>query len=308
MKAEIFFGILITLLNKRKVTIGELSLKYEVSRRTVSRYIDAMSAAYIPIITYPGRGGGVGIADNYLLDRVYLSEEERKRLLACVLGMESIYDDGVNSSLKDKLSHLAQNDYPNILATDTVLIDSGPWGDVKAYRDKFRTLQRAINERLEAEIVYHDRGGKETVRVVHAYTLVFKTGLWYAYCYCKLRKQFRLFKIGRIAKIRLLESAFERQTLDVEKLPYSLNWFEAEGSVNLVLEAHPSVKSEIEEWLSFENVREIKGKIYAFATLPEEGLVEKLLSYGNKVKVIEPLSLREKVLSAIEGIKELYQE
>jgi len=307
MKVGILFGILITLLNKGRVTIKELSLKYELSRRTISRYIEAMCMAHIPIITYQGRGGGVGIADNFLLDRVYLTEEERKRLLLCVTGMEGIYDDEVSGALKDKLLHLSSGDYPNVLATDTVLVDSGPWGDVKAYRDKFRTLQRAINERREAEIVYHDRDGRETVRVVQAYTLVFKTGLWYVYCYCKLRRQFRLFKIGRVAKIKLLDSVFERQPLDVDKLPYKLNWFEAGGSVNVTLEVAPSVKSEIEEWLSFENVKKMKGKVYAFARLPEEGLVQKLLSYGNKVKVIEPQSLQQKLLGTIEGIKEMYE-
>ncbi len=307
MNAGVLFGVLVTLLNKGKVTIKELSMRFELSPRTISRYIDALDVAGVPVITYPGRGGGVGIADNFLLDRVYLTEKERERLLQCVSGMEGIYDDEVSSALKEKLQHLSSGDFPNVLATDTVLIDSGPWGDVKAYRDKFRTLQRAINERKEAEIVYHDRDGNETVRVVHAYTLVFKTGLWYSYCYCKLRKQFRLFKIGRIARIKLLETSFERQPLEVDKLPYKLNWFEAGGSVNVTLEVDCSIKSEIEEWLSFENVKEINGKIYAFARLPEEGLVQKLLSYGNKVKVIEPQSLRQKMLNTVEGIKEMYE-
>jgi predicted DNA-binding transcriptional regulator YafY len=51
----------------------------------------------------------------------------------------------------------------------------------------------------------------------------------------------------------------------------------------------------------------MKGKVYAFARLPEEGLVQKLLSYGNKVKVIEPQSLQQKLLGTIEGIKEMYE-
>lgn len=307
MQKSIMFGILITVLNNKKVTVNELSLKYEISKRTVLRYIQDLSVAKIPIITLQGRNGGVAIADNYSLDRMFFTEKEMKRLYDGVNSITNLFNDKTSCSLKEKLKCMNCKENKQILATDTILIDSGPWGDIKSYKDKFNVLEKSINSNIEVVIIYHDVNGIETERNVQPYTLVFKKGLWYVYAYCLLRNEYRLFKIGRIAKISLTDNIFKRKAIDVKNLPYNLKWFENDNNINVVFQISPDIKSEIEEWLSFENVKRNKdGKIYAFARLPENGLVHKILSYGNKIKVIEPFSLKQKLINTVNGIEKLY--
>ena len=58
MKLDRMIGILSILLQKEKVTAPELAAKFEVSRRTIIRDIDALCMAGIPIVTVQGQNGG----------------------------------------------------------------------------------------------------------------------------------------------------------------------------------------------------------------------------------------------------------
>lgn len=308
MKNAVMFGILISVLNSGKVTVNELSLKYEISRRTVLRYIDALCMAHIPLITHKGRNGGVSIADNFIIDRVFFTENELKRLFDCLNGMSGLFSDGLTDFIKDKLCCISANLDRHILASNSVIIDAGPWGDIKSYRDKFTPLEKAINGNLKTVIVYRDVSGAESERTICPYTLVFKQGLWYIYAYCNLRQNFRLFKIGRIVSINLTEETFFKHDIDIKSLPYNIKWFENESSINVVFKISASIKSDIEEWLSYENVKEhSNGNIYAFAKLPKSGLIQRILSFGTNIEVIEPANLRRDILNTVKGIEKLYE-
>lgn len=54
MKIDRLIGILSILLQKEKITAPELAEKYEVSRRTINRDIEALCKAGIPIVTVQG--------------------------------------------------------------------------------------------------------------------------------------------------------------------------------------------------------------------------------------------------------------
>ena len=57
MKIERLIGILSVLLQEDKVTAPELAERFEVSRRTINRDIEALCIAGIPIQTTQGTGG-----------------------------------------------------------------------------------------------------------------------------------------------------------------------------------------------------------------------------------------------------------
>ncbi len=56
-------GILSVLLQQEKVTAPFLAEKFEVSRRTINRDIETLCMAGIPLVTEPGRGGGISIME-----------------------------------------------------------------------------------------------------------------------------------------------------------------------------------------------------------------------------------------------------
>ena len=74
MKYEIMINILFDLLSKKLVSARYLADKYEVSQRTVYRYIDGLSLAGIPVITVRGASGGFKIAEGYRISFGFLTK------------------------------------------------------------------------------------------------------------------------------------------------------------------------------------------------------------------------------------------
>ncbi len=73
MKVDRLIGILSVLLQKEKVTAPYLAAKFEVSRRTINRDIEALCRAGIPVVTAQGKSGGISIMDGYAFDRTLLT-------------------------------------------------------------------------------------------------------------------------------------------------------------------------------------------------------------------------------------------
>lgn len=79
MRDSRLFRILYYVLEKGKVTANELSEKFEVSVRTIYRDIDVISSAGIPIYATQGKGGGIEIADDFVLKNLCFLKKSRNR-------------------------------------------------------------------------------------------------------------------------------------------------------------------------------------------------------------------------------------
>ena len=84
MKQYISLAILLELTRKEKVTAKYLSQKFEISVRSVYRYLDELESAGIPTYTQVGKNGGIGIEKNFVLDRILLNANERELLKRCL--------------------------------------------------------------------------------------------------------------------------------------------------------------------------------------------------------------------------------
>ena len=74
-------------MNKKRVTSNELAAHFEVSKRTILRDIDTLTIAGIPIYTAQGKGGGIFIQDNFVLNKALVSSDEQKQIL---FGLQSM--------------------------------------------------------------------------------------------------------------------------------------------------------------------------------------------------------------------------
>ncbi len=80
MKQYLIFGIFLFLANKEKTTAKEIAENFEISPRSVYRYIDELSMAGLPIFTQLGRYGGIKLMKNFLLEKYVLSDKEKQTL------------------------------------------------------------------------------------------------------------------------------------------------------------------------------------------------------------------------------------
>ncbi len=84
------FEIIYILMQKKKVTAKELADRFEVSTRTIYRDIETLSSANIPIYSSKGKGGGIGLLEEYVLNKTILSEEEQNQILFALQGTKKV--------------------------------------------------------------------------------------------------------------------------------------------------------------------------------------------------------------------------
>lgn len=80
MNPYVIFGIYLHLLKNRQATAKELADRFEISSRSVYRYIDALSVIGVPIITKQGRNGGVELLGDFYIDGLSLTKADKQIL------------------------------------------------------------------------------------------------------------------------------------------------------------------------------------------------------------------------------------
>ena len=103
MKIDRLVGILTVLLRQGSATAPELAARFEVSRRTISRDVEDLCRAGIPLVTTQGYGGGISIAEGYRLRPDLLTREELETLLAGLGGMGTVTRGPHITTLLEKL-------------------------------------------------------------------------------------------------------------------------------------------------------------------------------------------------------------
>ncbi len=309
MKYEIMLRILFELMSKKCVKASYLADKYEVSVRSIHRYINCLELAGVPIYTIRGNNGGFAIIDTFKFSSSFLTKQEFEQTINALSAITSSVPNNDLSNVINKLKSVIRNEFTSInLKSANLIIDAGPWGDAVGYKVKLNVLQKCIESNNNLLITYHDRNGEISERIIEPHIIVFKQGLWYVFAYCHLRKDFRFFKTGRIEKATILNEKFERKDIDKQDLPLSF-WESETTTQDVIFEINKKCLSDVEEWLGIENITTKNGKHIAEVKLPfDNGLISKIISYGDGIKVISPKSLRLDVINSAKSIINLYNE
>ncbi len=301
MQIPILVGILSTFLSSDNyVTANELAQKYEMSTRSIYRYVAVLSEGGVPIESQQGRGGGWRIIDTYKVKATYFTDEEYKRLIFALQSF-SLQDD-VIKSVTQKLEGLKRvHSSATVLKNNQFVVDST---DISV-GDKVNVLSDAISQRQLCTIEYHSKDGVDTVRTVEPYCLVMKDGAWYVYCFCRLRKGFRYFKVGRIVRLEVGEKFVGRE-FRVDSSVIQTDVLRDKELCQVLLSLDASALSATEEWLGVNAVARVGNEYIAKATLPyDDMLVNRVMSLGSGVKVERPEKLRQAVVARCEEIAKL---
>lgn len=296
MSENRLFQMLFILLEKGCSTAPELAARFEVSVRTIYRDIDILSAAGIPVYTTQGKGGGIFIQENYVLNKSLISEQEQNQILLALQGL-SIIDEENTNALLSKLGGIFQKQNVNWIE-----VDFSEWN--KKSEDVFRILQSAIFQNKVIDFIYYNGKGQSKSRAVEPLKLVFKSGDWYLYAYCHLRQDYRLFKLTRIKDLKTTEHNYVRTTPD--KVLEDMHLY-ADETVALTLRFNREMAYRVYE--NFDDIEEMADGYYLVSiSLPNnESLYRFLLSFGDTVEVLSPLDIREKVIEKIDGMKSKYR-
>lgn len=304
MKYSIMLKILFTLLQKRKVTARELSDKYEVSVRTIYRYIEELNSCGVPIDVSRGKYGGLTIADTYRLPAGYFTKEEYVATINALDAMLSqIYDENLVSA-RDKLESKRKSEKRELSVCGNIIIDGGSWGDGKKFSEKITVCEQAVNESRQLLIDYFSREGEHSKRKIDPHALIFKQNVWYVWAFCHTKQEFRTFKVGRIRSAAFTGKTFTKREFTRDDIDLNF-YYKDDELVDVTFEIEKNSLADAEEWLGIENIEPRgKGFIANLSLRDDSTLINKILSYGGAVKVLSPLSLRERVKEAALKIAE----
>ena len=174
------FKIVYHLLDKGRATAPELAEKFEVSVRTIYRDLDAISAAEIPIYTVQGKGGGIFILPEFVLEKSLLTPQEKEQILMALQGLAAV-EDSRTDELLTKLGGLFR-----VQGANWIEVDFSDWHKNTAGAELFDELKRAVFSCRRVSFSYFAGEGGGTVRTVEPVKLIFKSKDWYLYGFCLL--------------------------------------------------------------------------------------------------------------------------
>ena len=206
MKLDRLIAILSVLLNQEQSTAPELAKRFEVSRRTINRDIEALNQAGIPIITQQGVGGGIRIMDGFRMDRTALTSREMQAILSGLRSLDSVSGTGQYRQLMEKISPGSSGLLPG---DQHILIDLASWHKA-SLSEKIELLHGAIEQHRLVSFHYLSRNG-ESDRIVEPSLLVFQWSSWYLWCWCREKASPRLFKLDRMDALQIGEPFIPRQ-------------------------------------------------------------------------------------------------
>ncbi|MCL2579865.1 MAG: YafY family transcriptional regulator [Oscillospiraceae bacterium] len=300
MKLDRLLGILTVLLQTERVTAPELAEKFEVNRRTIGRDIDALCQAGIPIVTHQGTGGGISIAEGFKLDKSVLTAGELSGIIAALKGIGSVSS---GPRIARTLDKLGANSDAVVSLREPVVIDLASYykGELT---NKIETIKQAILARRLIEFDYHYSKG-ESRRQIEPYLVAFQWTAWYVFGFCLDRQDWRMFKLNRLLNLSLCDQAFTLREIPPERRGFDGGLTDHHKLVALF---DRSVKYLLIESYGMDSFRETADGLRFEIGFTNQGyMVGWLLSFGDKVKVLEPQSVVDEIQKIAKNILKRYQ-
>lgn len=301
MQINRLFEVVYILLHKKSVTAKELAERFEVSVRTIYRDIDTLSSAGIPIYTSQGKGGGISLMDEYVLDKSVLSENEQNEILYALQSLAITQAPDAEKVLARLGSLFNKNN------TSWIEVDFSPWGSDETRKNQFNSIKNAILSRHVIEFSYYSSSGEKSRRRVEPFKLVFKVNAWYLQGFCLKKNTYRIFKITRMSDVRLTQDSYS------ERIPAGLSeetvTLEAQKWVDVCLRISARGGYRVYDEFDEKDITQNEdGSFTITASLPEnDWLIRHILSFGSDAEVLEPRSIRDMMRNESSKIASKYK-
>ncbi len=279
MQIDRLFKIVYILLENPVITAAELAKRFEVSQRTIYRDVETLSQAGIPVYMSKGKGGGISLLPDFVLNKAVLTEQDKSEILSSMRAFSAV-NLGGSSSAFDKLSAMLGR-----RNTDWIEVDFSSWGFFENDENIFKSLKAAIIEKREVEFLYASGKAEKLLREVLPLKLVFKGAAWYLYGFCKMRNDYRFFKLRRIKNLTVSDEYFALEApIDV----ISAEKIDTSGYLKAVFCVSGKMAFRVYDEISSFSVDE-NGKFLCELYLPDiDSICSYAASFGEFCTVIEP--------------------
>ncbi|WP_420973906.1 helix-turn-helix transcriptional regulator [Bacillus thuringiensis] len=311
-KAKRLLDILIFASAKKAFTAQEIADEFNISVRTVHRYILDLSDMGLPIYAEQGRNGGYKVLTNRVIPPILFTEEEAVSIFFAFQSLSYYRDLPFNTAINSvthKLYSSLQHDAK--AKVDKIRSYIAFWNPKRTIETPLlNDVLTAAIENKNLHFQYESKSGIKT-KHVHPIGVYAHDGLWYLPSYDYDRKKVLLYRIDRILSILSTEEN-EDTFMNLEE------WFASNSNV-----VHSPTQLHV--LLTTEGVRQCKSVPYLeeFVIVNEDGtgyinstidkgeinfITPLFYRLGKDARILEPKELIDGLLMRAKEVLHMYED
>ncbi len=204
-------SILLKLQTKPFVSVKSLSEEFQVSTRTIYRDILSLEQSGVPIIAIEGKG--FSLMEGYAIPPVTFTESEANALIIAEQFILKTKDASLVSEFNkaiDKIKSVLKNtekEKANFLSERIIIGKNWDFSRTSAY---LSDIQKSLTNFNVLEIRYQKEGKTQgSKRQIEPFAIYHNTSEnWVLIAWCRLRNDFRNFRVDRIIQLHTLDERF----------------------------------------------------------------------------------------------------
>lgn len=214
MRASRLIRLVLLLQNRSAMTGAELAAELEVSERTVSRDVLALSEAGVPVYADRGRSGGYRLIGGYRTRLTGIARSEAEALflsgVPSALRDMGLADAASAARLKVSAALLPELSDAQHTAAQRFHLDApGWWQPLEEPPEQLPALAEAVWDDRTVRMRYRRRGA-ESERELEPYGLVLKAGVWYLAARVVEGGDRRVYRVDRVTDVEVRDEHFAR--------------------------------------------------------------------------------------------------
>jgi len=299
---------IILLLQGGRRTASEIARRFEVSRRTVFRDIEALGEIGIPIVTEAGAHGGYTLMPDYSLAPLQLTARETLLLRLALSSVSQLADMPFKQERESLLAKIqvllpAQHHQDTDQLLQTIQFDI----PARTYATPF--IEQLIESARTGQwlCVSYRSGRGTSQQTILPHRLYSAGGFWYCEAYSQERQEERTYRVDRFTEVSATQAPEHIAPMH-HPLPYE---HPSHQEVRIRLTARGVLVMERDPHLGDAIQPEgAEGGLLCFRCPPTEydWLVRTLLSLGPDAEVLAPDELRDLVRQAAQDIAKRYTQ
>lgn len=307
-------AILVYLQSKRLVTASDIAARFEISLRTVYRDVKALEETGIPIIGEAGRG--YSIESGYHLPPVMFTRDEAAAMITAGKMIEKLSDASLdkfhNQAMEKVRAVLRYSDKEFIETLENHILVFQPSSGINddspnIYLSK---IQKAlINKHLLNIEYYSPYNNEASRRQIEPIGICFYSSRWHLIGFCRLRNEYRDFRIDRIKQLVESDEIFSREHPPMKD--YFTFMGISKGMIKVVVRFSNEIAKSIAEskyYFGFLEEESRNGSTeMTFLCNTFDWIANWLLSFGCNCQVLEPLELKTILKNKVLELADYYK-
>ncbi|WP_207532051.1 helix-turn-helix transcriptional regulator [Desertivirga arenae] len=302
-------AILIQLQTRRVVKAQDIAERFGISLRTVYRDIKTLEEAGIPII---GEAGvGYSLVEGFRLPPVMFTREEATAFLTAEKLVEQLTDSSLKADFTSAMYKIkavlksTEKDFLEEIDSSITVLKSRRKSESTLELNLLQNTLKSISGKKALHINYFTFYRQEaSERIVEPVGVFFLDNYWHLIAWCRMRQDYRDFRLDRISNISLTESSFEKEHLSLQEY---LDYKPREHNVKeVVLLVSKKIHHYLEGQKYYNGLiseRTVGDKVEMhFLTAYLTGFARWYLMFADRAEIVLPVELKEEVRSIASGV------